>query len=498
MLSVVAALVHAGIADGQPHIVIVDRGPGPSAGILAEVLARPFRLVEPDTAQFVLSRDERVSGNLVVLGRRSTSIDGHVDGDLVVVGGDLFVHPGAAIGGRAVAIGGAVYSSTLADSLNETLSFRDHTFAITRTSAGFELRYQSFYADASSPLTLPGLYGIRMPFYDRVNGLSVAVGPALAFAGDRATVNAVVTYRSDLGTFDPSADLALQLDRRLRTEVVIGRGTFSNDDWIRSDHVNSLFTLVMGGDTRNYYRADRASITLHSLWERATVTLEPFAGALAERSWAVGPSIVEESSPWSMVGRTDTVDGMRRPNPRVPDLDLITALAGTDLTWESGDVRATGRLLAERSLHLDPSIGNGAFTQLTLDLGVAFPTFGDQMYEVDVHHVTTPEGLPPPQRFVYIGGTGTLPLLDLLEQGGGELLYIDQLYLIPVPRIQLRAVGIPTLLLRHRLGSAGIGRLPALEQALGVGLIVALVRGEFVIDPATRKTRISVGLSFAR
>lgn len=499
MLSVVATLAHLTTAEGQPRVIIVDRGPGPSGRILAQVLAKPHRLVEPDTSRFVLPRDGHVTTSLVVLGR-TAAIDGQVDGDLVVVGGDLFVHPGARIGGHAVAIGGAVYPSTLAQPLNRPQSFRDETFGITPTPSGYELTYQSLYADATPALIFPGIYGLRVPSYDRVNGISVSAGPALSFAGDRGSANVLATYRSDLGTIDPSADVALMLTRRLRLEGSAGRGTWSNDRWIWSDYVNSLSSLVLGKDTRNYYRGDRAEATVHQLWETGTLTLEPFVGFRGERTWATGPWIGEESAPWSLIGRTDTVDGMLRPNPPVEETDIVSAVAGTALRWESGGVRAGGRLLAERSLHLDGPAGGGsaAFAQLTLDLNLAFLTFGEQQYEVDFHHVTTPEGAAPLQRFVYIGGSGTLPFIDLLEQGGGELLFVDQRYSFPVPGIQLGVLGAPTLLLRHRLGGAGGGRLPALEQAVSVGVIVSILRAEVVVDPVTRETGISVGLSFAR
>ena len=499
LLAATASVLQVAVAAAQPRVVIADRGPGEIAGILDEVLAKPHRLVEPDTSRYTLPQPERLTTNLVVLGR-SAAIDGEVDGDVVVVGGDLFVHPGARIGGRAVAIGGAVYPSTLARPLNQPRSYRDDTFDITPTPAGYELTYRSLYEDATGPLTLPGVYGLRIPSYDRVNGVSVPVGPAFSFAGGRGLVNVLATYRSDLGTIDPSADVMLQLTRRLRIEGSVGRGTFSNDRWIWSEFVNSLSALVTGKDTRNYYRADRAEATLHRLWETTTTTVEPFIGARGERSWAVGPGLGAQSSPWSMMGRTDTLDGMLRPNPPVPDLDVVSALVGGDLRWESGDVRATAHVVAERSLRLDgPSAtGDEPFTQVTLHTYLAFLTFGDQQYELDVHHVTTPEGVPPPQRFAYIGGAGTLPFLDLLEQGGGELLFVDQRYSIPVPRIQLGRLGMPTLLLRHRLGSAGLSRLPTLEQAGGVGVIVSILRAEVVIDPATQDTRISVGLSFAR
>lgn len=499
VLSVIATVVHVAVAEGQPRVVIVDRGPGASGRILAEVLAKPHRLVEPDTSRFTLRRDEQVTTGLVVLGR-TTSIDGQVDGDLVVVGGDLFVHPGARISGRAVAIGGAVYPSTLALPLRQPQSFRDNTFTITPTPTGYELAFQSLLADATPMLTLPGVYGLRVPTYDRVNGVSVPAGPAFSFARDRVAANLLATYRSDLGKIDPSADVALELSPRLRLEGRAGRGTFSNDRWIRSDHVNSLYTLLVGRDSRNHYRADRAEATLHHRWETATLILEPFVGGRGERSWAVGPWLGEEGSPWSVIDRTDTLDGMLRPNPPVPDLDIVSALMGGDLRWESGGVKAAAQVFAERSLRMDGPSGNGtdAFTQLTFDLDIAFLTFGDQEYELAVRSVTTPEGPPPLQRFAYLGGSGTLPFLHLLEQGGGELLFLDQQYSIPIPALELRLLGVPTLLLRHRLGSAGVDRLPSFEQTISLGVIVSVFRVEFAMDPANQDTRLTVGLGFAR
>ena len=502
VLSALATLLGVAVADGQPRVVVVDHGPGSSGRIISEALAGPHRLVEPaeDTSWFVLTRDEHVRGSLVVLGR-TAAIEGHVDRDVVVVGGDLFVRPGARVNGRAVAIGGGVYPSTLALVGGGRQSFRDNTFEITRTGAGYELSYRSLYADATPPLILPGVYGLRAPSYDRVNGASIPVGPSLSFAGGRAQADFLVTYRSDLGKFDPSAEATLDAGRRLRFEAFAGRATFSNDAWIWSDLVNSLSALVFGKDTRNYYRADRAQITAHRSWETTTMVLEPFLGARGERSWPVGPAAGDRSSPWSILGRTDTVEGMLRPNPPVGELTILSALAGTALRWEAGGVRANGRVLAEQSLKAsgtDASPMDGGFTQITSDLRVTFPTFGDQQYDFEGRWVTTPAGAAPAQRFAYIGGSGTLSFLDLLEQGGDELLFLDQRYSLPLTRIELGMLGVPTLQLRHRLGSAGFERLPSLEQVLGMGVIVSLVRAEFQVNPATKETRISVGLSFAR
>lgn len=502
MFAALATVPYAAVAEGQPRTVVVDRGPGDSGRILSEVLAGPHRLVEPgpDTSWFVLPRDERLPGSLVVLGR-TTAVEGQVDRDVVVVGGDLFVRPAARVNGRAIAIGGGVYPSTLATIGGGVQAFRDNTFDIRGRDSVYELSYRSLYQDATPPLTLPGIYGLRVPSYDRVNGASIRAGPSLAFADGRGNADFIVTYRSDLGQFDPSAAATLELGRRLRLEGFAGRGTFSNDEWIWSDQVNSLSTLVFGRDTRNYYRADRAQLTAHRAWETATMVIEPFVGARGERSWAVGPTVGDTSSPWSIFERSDTLEGMLRPNPQVGELTIVSALAGTALQWESGGVRANGRLFAEQSLNASGPASSGTddlFTQVTSELSVAFLTFGDQLYEIDARWMTTPVGPPPAQRFAYIGGSGTLPFLDLLEQGGDELLFLDQRYSLPLTKIQLGRLGVPSLQLRHRLGSAGFERLPSLEQALGVGLIVSVVRGEFVIDPATGETDVSVGFSFAR
>lgn len=500
VLSALAMVVQVAVAEGQPRVVIVDRGPGASGRILSGILDRPHRLVAPDSSWFVLPRGEQVRGGLVVLGR-TAAIEGQVDGDVVVVDGDLFVRPAGRVSGRAVAIGGGVYPSTLAIVAGGRQAFRDNTFDIRSTQAGYELSYRSLYADATPPLILPGIYGLRAPSYDRVNGASIPWGPSLSFGHGRGHADFLITYRSDLGNLDPSAEATLNVGRRSRLEGYVGRGTFSNDEWIWSDLVNSLSSLGFGKDTRNYYRADRAEITAHRAWETATMVIEPFVGVGAERSWAVGPTVGDTGSPWSIFGRSDTLEGMLRPNPQVGKLTVVSALAGTTLRWESGGVRANGRVFAEQSLNGSgpgTSVADDLFTQITSELYVTFLTFGDQQYELDARWLTSPVGRPPSQRFAYLGGSGTLPFLDLLEQGGDELLFLDQRYSLPLTRIQLGMLGVPTLQLRHRLGSAGFERLPSFEQALGVGLIVSLIRAEFLIDPATGETRLSLGFAFAR
>jgi hypothetical protein len=500
LASVAGLLLLAANLQAQQNVTVADIGPGASGRILQDALRRPHRIVEPDTAWFQLRRSESVRSNLIVLGR-TAAIAGKVDGDVIVVGGDLFVRPGAEISGRGVAIGGGVYPSSLAFIGQGSQSFRDNTFDIQQTPDGYRLTYSSLRVDDSRPLFLPYLYGLRFPSYDRVNGLSLPFGPTLTFAGGRGEVNALVTYRSDLGKFDPRISGELELSRRMRVGLNLERGTFSNDAWIWPDYVNSLSAIALGTDTRNYYRADRVDFTMHRVWEFTRTTVEPFLGYRFEKSWPVGPAFGESRGPWSALRRTDSL-GMFRPNPAVIAGEIGSAIGGTAIAWESGGVKLSGRTQAERSVQLgSPLTVPGAsvdFTQVTSDLNVGFLTFGEQEYQVDVHWVSTLGNTPPMQRFVYLGGPGTMPFLDLLEQGGDELLLVDQRYAIPLNNVRVGMFGVPTLQFRHRLGSAGLGKLPDLEQVIGVGISLTVIRGEVQLDPSTRKVRFGAGFTFSR
>ena len=494
---VACVLALAPIAGAQTRVAVKDLGPGAAGRTLRSALARPHVLVEPDSAPFTQRRGEVQQSTLIVLDR-TVYIGGKVEGDVIVVNGDLFVRPGAEITGRAIAIGAGVYPSTLAFVGGGTQSFRDDGFAIERMPDGYELTYRSLRLGATPPLLCPGVYGLRIPTYDRVNGLSLPFGPALTLAGDRAEINAIATYRSDLGEVDPRLTADFQMTRRLRIEARAERGSFTNERWIYPDLINSGAALVFGEDTRNWYRANRGDLSVHRLWEFPRVVLEPFIGARFESTEPVGPVTGDTTGPWSLIGRSDTL-GMRRPNPQVASEQLGSALAGFALRFEDEHgMQLRSRVGVESGVATNTtSVPEPDWMQTITDFDLRFPTFGEQQYRVEIRWVTS-NGELPLTRFHYLGGPGTMPFLEILEQGGGELLLIDQRYSIPIPRITLGFMGSPTLQLRHRLGSAGVTTLPALEQMVGVGVSLTVIRGEVRLDPASGRTQFAVGFTFAR
>jgi len=492
-LLLVGAIASALFRLDAQTVVVRDAGPGPVGRRLAEALAAPHQLIPPGAGRAVLPRDSAFAQTVIVL-HRDVVIEARVHGDVIVVGGDAFLHPGALVDGRVIAIGGGVYESRLAITRGGVESHRDFTFDVQSTPAGFAIDYQPIRLTQSPPFSLPGAYGLRIPTYDRVDGLSLSAGPLITLDTGRLTIDPTITYRSNLGAFDPAVVGDFAFDRRNSINLYAGRATRTNDDWIWSDLLNSAAVLGLGLDTRNYYRADRAELTFHHLLEGVTLELEPFAGIRVERDRSVERDSLAPHIPWSFFGRS-AADRMRRPNPAITPGTLQSVLLGARAIWEAQRVRVSVDLTNEASAF---DVGSRHFIQSTANASIRFPTFASQEFYFTTHVLETFGDTAPPQRWSYLGGSGTIPTLELLSMGGDHLLYFESNYFIPFLRFDLPVLGPPSITLRHMIGSAGVGKLPDFEQNLALRVALSFFRVDFAVDPARRKWEVGAGLSMAR
>lgn len=339
--------------------------------------------------------------------------------------------------------------------------------------------------------------GFRMPTYDRVNGVSLPWGPTISAGDGRISLDPVVTYRSNLGKFDPSALLyaAITRDSLIGVQVSGGRGTYTNDWWIRSDLINSLVALGLGRDSRNYFRGDRGEARLVSVFGPEEARAQLFAGGRTERDWSTGWRPGEDRSPYSFLNRRDSVNGMARPNPLVAQGHITSAIAGGRL--DLATMRVSGSLDALGEAATSGSV-TGSFQQLTLDEHGALQTFAGQRIELDSHLLTTSGGIAPAQRFTYVGGSGSLATTDLLALGGDHLYFVDARYVIPVPVGNIPFFGAPYVAPRFAAGAAGIGGYGAPVQNVGVRLGVGPVEVDLVVNPRTHKKDASFGLALPR
>ena len=374
-------------------------------------------------------------------------------------------------------------------------------------SAPVDTSYVEF---SESPITLPLGIGLRTPAYDRVNGASVPWGPRIQFGEATVIIDPVITYRSHLGNWDPSIEIDAQPGYANEFKVYVGRATFSNDTWIRSDIVNSLAVLGVGSDARNYYRADRAVARYTRSISTNALTFTPYVSGNIENDWSTG-SLSPTKTPWSFFGRKGDLK-MRRPNPPVVKRHIGSFGGGTGVEYFKDGV----------DLQLDAGVEHGlkgpdseclatpgglfcpdplpGFTQTTLDGHAEFPTFGKQSF-IFRGHALIGNASAIPQRYGYMGGAGTLATVDLLALGGDRLLYVEGEYRIPVRLVQLPFMGSPYIAVRYAAGNAGLGELPALIQNVGPALGIGPLRVDYAIDPASdrspfsRRSAVTFGIS---
>ena len=480
-------------AGAQEQLRIVGPTHAEATLLLRIAAAGPHDLIVTDSSRRVsFPRGTTLPKTAIIVGGNA-SVGATVQGDFIVVGGDLFLQPGASIQGRAIAIGGGVYGSTLASVTGGTRSFRDRTFDATRTPDGIQLAHRSLGA-REPKLELPFLDGARIPTYDRVDGASLAWGPVLRPTA-RLEMEPTITYRSHIGEWDPGLHALVRPGEVWRLTIDGRRGTFTNDAWINSDLINSVTTITVGSDKRNYYRADRYEAAIGRIDRTPTVELETYVGALTERAWSVGSPDTIGSRPWTVFGKDDP-ENVLRGNPSIEPGRISSAFLGATARWRYGDVTAGAVARVEVPWQAP---GDARFVQITADGTIQFPTFGLQRFRTDIHIVATPGDTAPPQRFSYMGGSSTLPVVeDLLSLGGDQLLHVDMRYEVPLPRLALPYVGAPIVALRHRVGSAGVQDVPRFIQNVGVTASLSFLRVAYDMDPATRKDHLGVSFAFTR
>jgi len=472
--------------------VTVREGAGRrSAEIIRETVAQPH-VVKSGTARLELPRDSTITSTLIVIGR-PTYLASKVQGNVVVIGSDLFLRPGVEISGHAVAIGGTVATTTLGHVGGKIESFRDETYNVTTQQGGYVLDYRSMRVAESIPVVQPaGIEGLLVPSYDRVDGLSLPVGARVTL-GDRAVeIDPSVTYRSRLGALDPAVDVRINPDGPVRFDGRAGYFTRSNERWNYSDLVNSATTFFAGIDTRNYFRSKGGEGRIFGLVTRPGLSFEPFVGARYEK---VSP-ITAAGNVFSVKARKST-ERMLRDNPLVESGSIGSGLLGAEMYDTTGLV--TSRLLAELEQSFTTVTGTTNFTQLTLDGRLGFPTFGTQSLHFRAHGVATAGDSVARARYTYLGGSGTLPVLEQLELSGTELLFLESRYMIPLDRVILPLIGSPVVTLRHIMGAAGVKQLPSLEQEIGVGLGLSTLRLDFTTNVTkSRGHKVGVGISLGR
>lgn len=483
----------ASAAAAQDSLTIRAPGPTVAEQIVEQTLSHRH-IVRYEQYNTRLFRDSVFDTTVVVVNSDAT-VASTVHGDVVVINGDLFLQPGAKIDGRAVAIGGGVYDSQQAKVGGDKISLRDVRFDTARTPHGIELVYRvpPPPEDTIPTVALPGLFGFRMPQYDRVDGLAAPWGPRISLGQTRLVIDPTVTYRSNLGAYDLAASAHADLGAGWSARAFAGKATLSNDRWIQPDLANSLSTIGVGSDYRNYWRSARYEALVARKWHFSDGEFEVSGGGRTENDWSV-----RGGGPWSFFNRNDTLH-MVRPNPPVERGSLSSALFGARGGWQREHVSFEAGADAEVVLDAPR---DERFTQTTIFARVAFPTFvtklGTQSFVFHTHMVLTVGDTAPPQRFAYLGGSGTLPTFEILSRGGDQLMFLEGLYNFPIQTVHVPFLGTPIITVREMLAGTGIGSFGRFDSNIGARLTLGIFSGEIFVNPLNGNHTYSIGLSLLR
>ena len=443
-------------------------------------------------APATLPRDSTYQRTVVVLGR-DVAVLGSVHGDVIVIGGEPVSaawrgHHGARHGHRRRRL---------------RVVDRDRRRRHRRLPR-FHLRHHSDRQRLFTPLSLvrstprsrcsrcPGFYGVRVPSYDRSNGLSLPFVAAISLNRDRLVVEPRVTYRSQLGVVDPGgsvvADVAEndEAARDGRPRHVHERGVdLARSDQQRGDASSAATTRATTSARRARPRRStvdgsgdrRASSRSSARCGRARATCVPIPTPTAARGASRSPRPRRHASPKSADRRgNDHVDAVRRTARlgRRPGNDA-RAFAWT----ANGDT-------CRHSMRSSTIRCRRHSRQTTLDGAISFPTFGTQTLRFEGHALIT---------LTRQRAAPAMGLRRRRRQPSDHRAALPRRRPAAVPRRALqhpdRAVEGSDARRADHLAARNSRRRrrgpdAALAQATGVRLSMSVVYVEFLVDPARR------------
>jgi hypothetical protein len=220
-----------------PRVVFRGRGEPALDARLRQLLRDPGRQLW--TADTLIARSDTVRAPLLIVGA-TVRLEGVILSDVTAVGADLFVRPTARVLGNVWNIGGGWYASDLATISGHLDDRPNAPYAVERTDVGLIIR------GTRHPRVL-ALYPVT-PGYDRVDGLSPAVGARLLLP--TAADSSHAPCGAAIGRTRPAdGGAAARLRSRTALEVGAERTTLTNGD---PTLANALSFLWDGNDIRDY------------------------------------------------------------------------------------------------------------------------------------------------------------------------------------------------------------------------------------------------------
>lgn len=371
-----------------------------------------------------------VRGGVAVLAG-TLILEGTVDGDVVVINGDLDVRAGGLVTGRATVVGGdarGTAAGAVAGGITvyrEPLRYRYVGARISYVPADLE---RGLAAGVDLPFGRTDLLVASHGAYNRVEGLPIAIGPRIRFGGSHpTTASALLIVRtaaaSELDPHRLGYDVSAEQLVLPSAGVTLGLRLFSEvaaiEEWGLTDRESALATFVLHRDFRDHYEREGWGVAarMRRPGTPYTVTAEYRDEEHVSRKPSDPFTILDNDGPW-------------RPQPSIAEGALRSVAAAVDYDTRNEDRDPSAgwraRLEVERGLGggienpaggaAAPQPARSGFLSAHLDVRRYARLTPYSRLALRVLAAGSLDARPlPPQRQHVLGGEGSLPGYRLFE-----------------------------------------------------------------------------------
>ena len=369
----------------------------------------------------VIQKGDTVNSNVVVKGGDLT-VYGHINGDILVIGGDLYLRDGSYVGGNIKVINGEVNRDDDAivvgyvdkSSSRKEKAYREEDKNFRRSSTKLNANWVSETTNLDN-------FIFR---YNRVEGLFLGAGSEKRYYWEAQRSYSLYgsagygfkshSWRGNLGL---SRQFVVDDGQLVEVEVEGHRLTDTKDDWLIGLQENTAAALLIHEDYRDYFRRDGFGVNIGYATQQDYFTAQVKAGYLADDYRSM-----ENQTEWSMFGGNKRF----RPNPAIDDgtLHSIAASAGLSTVSSTIDGPEGWSALATAEF-ADKSLGGAfSFNRYVLDVRRYQPLGAYDNLNVRIR-VGSSEGALPLQKTFEIGGLGTVQGYPFKGEMGNRMLLMN-------------------------------------------------------------------------
>jgi hypothetical protein len=374
----------------------------------------------------VIHRRDTINSNVVVKGGDLT-VFGTITGDVLVVGGDVYLREGAYVGGNVKVINGEVVKdddAVVVGFIDKSSSKKEKPYR--EQEKNFRRSSTRLNASWVSETTNLDNFIFR---YNRVEGLFLGVGSNKRYYWDGQRSYGLYgsvgygfkshAWRGNLGL---SRQFAFDDGQLFEVEAEAHSLTDTKDEWLIGVHENTGAAILFHEDYRDYFRRDGYGVNAGYAMQQDYLTAQVKVGYLADEYRSM-----ENKTEWAIFGGKKRF----RPNPMVDEdkIDGVVASAGLSTLSTTIDGPEGWSIYATAEFMKWRTSGEPTFERYVLDVRRYQPLGRWDNLNVRIRAGSS-NGILPIQKTFDMGGRGTIEAYPFKEDQGNRMLLANAEFIV--------------------------------------------------------------------